>query len=230
MLDITLHRNILLKILKDIYTDNTLSSLLGFKGGTCAYLFCNLPRFSVDLDFDILNKEKEDYVLERIEKIISSYGKIEEARKKRFNLFFLLSYKKGMHNIKIEVNRVNFGSRYELKTYLGISMKVMAPEDMMAHKMVAMHERIGRTNRDIFDTWFFLNNDWPVNKKIIEGRTGLSFKEFLQKNIKMLEKIPNNNILSGMGELLNEKQKAWVKKNLKKDVLFLLKLRLENEK
>ena len=42
------------QILKDIYTDASISSLLGFKGGTCVYLFYNLPRFSVDLDFDLL--------------------------------------------------------------------------------------------------------------------------------------------------------------------------------
>ena len=41
-------------ILKDIYADITINSLLGFKGGTCAYFFYNLPRFSVDLDFDLL--------------------------------------------------------------------------------------------------------------------------------------------------------------------------------
>jgi hypothetical protein len=32
-----------------------------------------------------------------------------------------------------------------------------------------------------------------------------------------------------MGELLDEKQNAWAKANLKKDVLFLFKVRYENE-
>lgn len=36
----------------------------------------------------------------------------------------------------------------------------MVREDMAAHKMVAMLERIGKTNRDIFDVWFFLKNNW----------------------------------------------------------------------
>jgi len=39
----------------------------------------------------------------------------------------------------------------------------------------------------------------------------------------------DRNILSGMGELMDEKQKAWVKNNLKKDTIFLLKIRLETE-
>ena len=33
-----------------------------------------------------------------------------------------------------------------------------------------------------------------------------------------------------MGELLTEKQKAWVKTKLKSEILFSLRLALENEK
>ena len=58
-------------------------------------------------------------------------------------------------------------------------MKVMVREDMAAHKLVAMYERSGQTNRDIYDVWFFLKNNWPINEKIIEKRTGMSVQEFL---------------------------------------------------
>jgi len=232
-LDIIAHKNILIKILKDIYTDSTIGPILGFKGGTAAYLFYGMPRFSVDLDFDLLDSEKEDYVFERIRKILQSYGKIKESSKKRFNLFYTLSYEKkaeGAQNIKVEINRRHFGSRYEVKSYLGISMKVMVQEDTAAHKMVAMYERLGKTNRDIFDVWYFLQNDWPINKEIIENRTKMPFKDFLKKCIDLLEKTEEKHILAGMGELLDEKTKIWAKENLKKDTLFLLKLKLENEK
>lgn len=228
-LNITTHKNILLKILKKIYIDTSLGPILGFKGGTCAYLFYNLPRFSVDLDFDLLDQAKEDDVLERVEKIISPYGKVKEVRKRRFNLFFLLSYADGARNVKIEINRRNFGSQYEIKTYLGISMLVMKKEDMAAHKLTAMYERIGRSSRDIFDVYFFLENNWPINEKIIGDRTNLSFSEFLKKSIKALEKVSNHEILSGQGELLDEKQKVWAKEHLKKDTLFLLRLKLEEK-
>ena len=65
---------------------------MGFKGGTAAFMFYNLPRFSVDLDFDLLDETQEYNVFNKIEKIVKHYGKIKEARKKRFNLFFLISY------------------------------------------------------------------------------------------------------------------------------------------
>ena len=230
-LDITKHKNIMVKILKDIYTDNTLGPVLGLKGGTAALLFYGLDRFSVDLDFDLLDETKEDYVFKQIKKILENYGTIKEAQKKRFNLFYLLSYiekTQGEQNIKIEVNRRDFDSKYEVVNYYGISMLVMAKEDMFAHKIVAMYERIGKTGRDIFDVWYFLQNDWPINKQIVENRTKMSYKEFLSKNIKVLEKFNNKDILAGIGELLDEKQKTWARANLKKDVLFLLKLRLES--
>ena len=62
--------------------------------------------------------------------------------------------------------------RYSVESFLGISMQVMVREDMVAHKLCAMYERIGKTNRDIFDVQFFLSRDWPINKKIIEGSYG----------------------------------------------------------
>lgn len=232
-LDINKHKNILVRILKDIYSDTTIGPFLGFKGGTAAVLFYNLDRFSVDLDFDLLNTEKEDYIFNRVKKILESYGRLKEARKKRFNFFYILSCDKkniNTQNIKVEINRRVFGSKYELMSFLGISMQVMTKEDMAAHKLCAMYERIGRTNRDIFDAQFFLAHDWPINKKIIEDRTGMTYKAFLKKAIAVIQKIDNRDILAGIGELLTEKQKAWVKAKLKIEILFSLKLALNNEK
>lgn len=56
-LEITTHRNILLHLLKEVYTHPSIGAFLGFNGGTAAYLFYELDRFSVDLDFDLLNQE-----------------------------------------------------------------------------------------------------------------------------------------------------------------------------
>jgi len=226
-LDINKHKNILIKILKDIYTNNTIGPILGFKGGTAAYLFYNLTRFSVDLDFDLLEPEKEDYLFKKIEGIMAAYGKIKTKKKKYYTLFFELSYADKDQNIKVEINLRNFGSRYEVKSYLGISMNVMVREDMLANKLAAMHERMGRSNRDIFDVWFFLKHNWPVNERIVETRTGLAFREFIALSITSLEKFSDRGILSGIGELLDAKQKAWAKANLRKDTIFLLQLLIE---
>ena len=228
-LNISTHKNILLKILKDIYTDTSLGSLLGFKGGTAVYLFYNLDRFSVDLDFDLLDETKEQEVFDKVEKIVREYGTVKEKRDKRHTLFILLSYSDEFQNIKIEINKRNFASQYEVKNYLGISMLVMKRQDMFAHKLVAMIERKKTANRDIFDIHFFLENNWEVNKEIVEKRTEMKFADYLKRCIEFVENVSDRNILSGMGELIDEKQKAWVKSKLKKDTAFLLKLMLDNE-
>jgi hypothetical protein len=106
-------------------------------------------------------------------------------------------------------------------------MKVMVKPDMAAHKLVAMMERLGSTNRDIFDVWFFLKNNWPINEKIIADRTGLTFERFLYNCIAGLESMTDRGILSGLGELLDQQQKVWVKKHLREEVILLLKMRLE---
>lgn len=227
LIDTTAHKNILLQILKDIYSDTTIGPILGFKGGTAAYLFYDLGRFSADLDFDLLDEVKKENVYERISKVIKEYGIIKEDYIKRNTIFFLLSYEEKSRNIKVEVNLRNFGSKYEIKSYLGIAMKVMIREDMFAHKLVAMMERIGKTNRDIFDVWFFLKNNWHINKEIVEKRTDMPLNDFLKKCINALDKMSDRGILSGMGELLDEKQKIWAKVNLRKDTIFLLKIRLD---
>jgi len=229
-LDYSKHKNILLQILKDIYSDTSISPYLGFKGGTAAMMFYDLPRNSVDLDLDLLNEAKEKEVFEKINKIIGNYGKITDSYMQRFNLKNVVSYDSKAQNIKVEVNRRQFGSKYEMKTFLGISMLVMIQEDMFAHKLMAMYERIGKTSRDIFDVQYFAKNNWPINRKIVEERSGMSFKETLTRCIDMLEKMDNKHILDGLGELLTDSAKDSARAKLKSDTIFQLKLMRSNEK
>jgi len=229
-LDYSKHKNILLQILKDIYSDTSIAPHLGFKGGTAALLFYDLNRDSIDLDFDLLDESKEAEVFEKINKIARSYGTIIDSRIKHFNLLNVISYAPGAQKIKVEVNRRNFGSKYEVMTLLGISMLVMIREDMFAHKLMAMHERVGKTSRDIYDVWFFLKNNWPINKAIVEQRSEVSFKELLQKSVEQLEKMDNKHILDGLGDFLTEPQKDWARAKLRTETIFLLKARTESEK
>ena len=225
-LDISTHKTILFQILKDIYSDTSIAPFLGFKGGTAALLFYGLDRFSVDLDFDLLDESKEEHVFERVTKIIQKYGTVRESNRKKFGIFYVLSYEDKARHIKVEINKRKFDSRYEVKTYLGVSMLVMVPEDVFANKLVAMHERIGKTSRDIYDVWFFLQQRFPVNREIILKRTEMPFDEFIQKCIEQLEKMSNRRILDGVGELLTLSQKDWAKAKLREDTIAMLRLRI----
>lgn len=228
--DYSIHKNILLQILKDIYSDASIASCLGFKGGTAAYLFYGLSRDSFDLDFDLLDESKEQIVFDKINSIVSKYGEITDSAIKRFNLLNVISYDHKSQKIKVEVNRRSFGSRFELKTLFGISMLVIVQEDMFAHKLMAMLERMGKANRDIYDVWYFLENNWLINKEIIEQRSGISFKEVLHKCVECLETIENKNLLAGLGESLTKSQKDWARAKLKSETIFLLKARAKFEK
>jgi predicted nucleotidyltransferase component of viral defense system len=105
-------------------------------------------------------------------------------------------------------------------------MLVMIQEDMFAHKLMAMYERIGKTSRDIFDVNFFAKNNWPINQEIIEARSGMSYVETLTQCIDTLEKMDNKHILDGLGELLNDAEKDSTRAKLKSDTIFQLKLML----
>jgi hypothetical protein len=68
-----------------------------------------------------------------------------------------LSYDDRSQNIKIEINRRIYGSRYEMNNYLGISMLVMVKEDMFAHKLVE-----ALATAPFFRAW---GSFWTKNRK-----------------------------------------------------------------
>ena len=98
------HRFYLTKILTDIYSDKELATCLGFKGGTALMLFYGLPRFSVDLDFDLLVQEKANSVYQKVKTILLKYGKIHDEAQKFFGDLLALDYGFGERNLKIDIS------------------------------------------------------------------------------------------------------------------------------
>jgi predicted nucleotidyltransferase component of viral defense system len=224
MLNINKHKFFLVQVLKDIYSDIFLANNLGFKGGTALALFYDLPRFSVDLDFNLLDAEVSDQVYDRLCLIAAKYGRIKDEAKKHFGLIIVIDYGGGERNLKIETsNRLN-ADRYEIKNYLGISVKVMQLPDMFAHKLCALLDRDVLINRDIFDCYFLMQRRTPVNKRIVEDRMKLDFDAYLEKCIAAMENVSEKRILSGLGELMDEDMKTFVKNKLKSETINLFKL------
>ena len=73
-MDANKHKFLMLQILKDVFSDSLLSGILAFKGGTCAMFFHALPRFSTDLDFNLLDPTKQEEVFEKMKTIVLNYG------------------------------------------------------------------------------------------------------------------------------------------------------------
>jgi predicted nucleotidyltransferase component of viral defense system len=69
MFDTNRHKFFMVQMLKDIYSDVELANHLGFKGGTALMFFNGLPRFSVDLGFNLLEPSAENSVYIKIRKI-----------------------------------------------------------------------------------------------------------------------------------------------------------------
>lgn len=229
MLNKERHQLIMGQVLRDIYNDAFLAPLLGFKGGTCARFFYGLPRFSVDLDFDLLvdNTITSNEILVKVENILKKYGIVKERHVKKHTIFLLLSYGEADRNIKVEVNTrlfaPNVKEHYTLEEYLGIPMMIAKRGYMFANKLAALTLRRKTAMRDVYDIWYFSKNTWDIDTEILKIRTGKTVKEYLNDCIGVIVRIKDSEILQGLGELLNEKEKNWVKNNLRSEAIFLLK-------
>ena len=132
-------------------------------------------RFSVNLDFDLLDSLKVKSVFKELKLILTRRGSIKPADR-------------------------------------------------------ASYERIVKTNQDLYDYYFFLSRHYEINIALVESRTGLSFEKFLEDWLSAIEKMTSRSILAGMGELLDEKQKSWVRNHLKAELIFQIKLLLMAQK
>lgn len=223
MLDINKHKIFLVQILKDIYSDLELANWLGFKGGSALMFFYDLPRFSVDLDFNLISEGKEKDVFEKMREILLKYGTIHDEAQKFYGPLLVLDYGSGERKLKIEISNRKFADRYEIKDLLGIKMKVMTGPDLLAHKLCALLDRNTVTNRDIFDCWFLMNKHIPVNKTIVEKRMNISLAAYLEKCIDKMESLKNRSLLQGIGELIDEDMKNFVHQHLKTETIILFR-------
>lgn len=221
-MDTNKHKFFMLQMLKDIFSDTLLSSELAFKGGTATMFFYNLPRFSTDLDFNLLNIEQELECYNRLRNIVLKYGKIHDEAIKHYGIIIVLDYGIGERKLKIEVSHRQYENHYEILNYLGLHMRVMVKEDMFAHKLCALLDRSEITSRDVFDCWFFLKERTSINKSIVESRMEMPIEEYLDKCLSSIQKIPEKDLISGLGELTEGDMKEFVRNNLKDELISLL--------
>ena len=212
------HKQILIKILVDIFKE--FGRRLGFKGGTCAYLFYELPRISLDLDFDLLSPfEKKD--MDALKAIFTKKGIIKDFKDKRFTIFFLLSYAKDAPNIKVEFNkRIWENNAYKTVWFLGVEMRIADESTVLTNKLVALSDRRMPVARDLFDGYYLLKLGFKLNERLIIERTGKTLEDYIEFLIPFIERTYNRrNILHGLGDVLENKQKDWVRKELIQEIV-----------
>ncbi|MBU4480019.1 nucleotidyl transferase AbiEii/AbiGii toxin family protein [Patescibacteria group bacterium] len=228
------HKKIMLNILADISKNSAVSPFVGFKGGTACYFLYGLDRFSVDLDFDLLDMEKIEEVKEEIKNILVKYGTLKEDSEKTT---FKIVYNSESSALKIDLSTrddINRFNSYEVKDIVSsVPLKILSKEDIFAHKLVAVTDRYNNktrkdrviANRDIYDIYFFFTHNFGFNEKIIELRTGKTVVDYLNYLIDFIKNnVDNKNILDGLGSLADEEKRVWIKENLKKEILILLEI------
>lgn len=188
------------------------------------YFFHGLDRFSVDLDFDLLDETKKDLVASEVRAILEKYGVIKDSADKVKTLYFLLSYGESEHGVKVEISKRIAKNSYETRNFYGTDVVTVVLEDAFANKLVAVTERKRTANRDFYDILFLLRKGIIPNEGIILERTGKSLMEYLDTLITFAEKrLSAGSVLEGIGELVDENQKKWLKQNLKRELLTQLK-------
>jgi len=224
-LDKNIHKRMMLRILSDISGDAFLVNNLGFKGGTACYFLYGLDRFSLDLDFDSLDEEREELTRGKLLELLGKYGAIKTKTSIK------LKYSDQYQSLKIDLStryKNNIKNSYEVKDVVsGVPLKVLKKEDIFAHKLIALTSRgIDKNggqvvaNRDLYDINYFFKKMWNFNEEIIFLYTGKKNNEYLRYAIEFIEKnVDETNILNRIGELVDEKKRNWIKNNLKKEVI-----------
>ncbi len=225
------HRAVMLNIIREIYTNRGLGQNLGFKGGTAAYFFYDLPRFSVDLDFDLINSSPETTtkVFTEVRKVLSDMGIITDENSKLNTLLLELSYETDSRKVKVEISTREQQNQYHLLDLYGTACKVMTKEYMFARKLIALTRRNRLASRDLFDINFFLKQNWSIAEGPIEEVVGNPLSSYLMEVTEFIaEKFTEKNVLDGVGDLLDDSQRRdrMLKRNLIDETLFMLRSRL----
>ena len=210
-LNAKMHRIIMLSIIQDIFKSK-IGKYFWFKWWTACYFLYWLDRFSTDLDFDLLDENIDEQLID----IVSKYWKIKKWNK------IEISYWEKDVNIKIDVNRhIWKENRYEVLNLYWTPLSVQTKDTIFANKLVAYYERW--TNRDIYDIYFFLKNGFDINEWVVFERTGMSVNKLLEETKNKLLKLPKNyKILDWLWEVLSLEQKNYTKNFLVRDLIWFI--------
>lgn len=211
------HKNIMLRLLREIISNNLLTNSLVFKGGTYAALLGILNRFSVDLDFDLPDINIKNDVRDECYKIFDKLDlSIKDESKNHLQFFLKYDAPHDERNtLKLEINDVpSKFNEYEAVSLREINMYCNGHTlpTMFANKMVASMARYEKTGeiagRDFYDMHVFFEKGLNVNTKVVEDLTKMSYKDYLRELLRFIDKHVSNkllqedlNVLLGLDEM-----------------------------
>jgi len=227
------HKAWLYRTLIAIAGDSLLTSVLCFKGGTCAAMLGYLDRFSIDLDFDFVGAtDTLPATRTRLESVFQQLGLVIHDQSVSVPQYFLkYDAPPGSRNtLKIDVTTSPpKANRYEPKRLTEIDriLTCQTLETMVANKLVALIDRYQRSGaiagRDLYDIHHFLLNGYRYDANVIYERTGQEPKEFLTELIQFIQRHVTDNLINqDLNPLLPYAQFSRIRRLLKPETLRLL--------
>ncbi len=231
-----IHKAWLYRLLINLNENEIINRMYAFKGGTCAAMRGLLNRFSVDLDFEIIEFMTEIEMLtfrKELEKIFNKLNlKIKDQSKTVPQYFLKYENKENQRNtIKLDfIPKTAKSNEYELVRFHEIDriINCYTIETMFANKLVAIIDRYEKhkiiAGRDLYDIHYFFIQGFKFNERIIKERTKLNTVKFFQKLISFVEKqITQTIITQDLSYLIEAKEFQKIRKTLKEETLMFLK-------
>ncbi|MEK7672418.1 MAG: nucleotidyl transferase AbiEii/AbiGii toxin family protein [Patescibacteria group bacterium] len=229
-----IHRAWMYRILTAVSDEPVLNGRLGFKGGTCATMRGLLDRFSVDLDFDLLDAANLSLVKNNFEKIFKKLGlEIADCSKQSAQYFLKYKNKNTERNtLKIDCNfPIPKSNQYEMVRIPEIDriLNCQTVPTMFANKLIAVSDRYTRNRsiagRDIFDIHAFFLKGFEVNEKVIQEKTGKSVAEYFKFLAEFIKQNVTQSIIDeDLNHLLPVAEFKSIRKGLKQEVLAFLRI------
>lgn len=178
MWDLSKHEQIEMETLDGLNSIRVLDGVV-FCGGTMLRLCHELNRYSVDLDFWLLNKEREDEMFAKVKTYLKENFILKKSSHRKNSLLFEFSAKGYPRHLKIEIRKRKDRIKYEEKIAFSkhstkqVFLKAETLDDMMKDKIDTFLDRV--QIRDVFDIEFLIKQgiQLKATQKDLEEMRGL---------------------------------------------------------
>jgi predicted nucleotidyltransferase component of viral defense system len=198
-------------------------SQIAFKGGTALKLFCDLPRYSEDIDYDALPGVSAQKLMDIIKTLFKKRKwEITDEAIKHFTLLLELRFAGPDRNfrVKIEISTREKKLETSVLSLRGVPVLSLEPSFLMTEKLITFVDR--QAGRDIFDAWFILKNAYPLNESMII-RTFGDHVRFYQAILAVIKKTEPKKVLQDTGKLLSQDYRNWIRTSFLSDFERLIR-------
>ena len=227
-----IHKSTLHRLLMEIVDQPLMAQSLAFKGGSCAAMLGYLDRFSVDLDFDVLEGADETELRKIFRQVFEQLGFSVTLEFDKV-LFFQLRYPSspGKRNtLRVGASNIRVASnQYKVQYFPEIDRLINSQtiETMFANKLVAVMDRYAQhqtiAGRDIYDIHHFFVQGYAYDGAVIRERTRMEPKEYFGNLIDFIrEHVTQTIINEDLNSLMPNRQFQQVRKILIPETLSIL--------